>query len=244
MYGSRRPSTQSPARFAVIAAVAALLCAVPPALAEEPDRWEPAIQAFEAQDRESMPPEGATLFVGSSSILLWDLDESFPDLVTVNRGFGGSTIADVNLYVERIVIPYKPAAIVFYAGDNDVDRGATAEQVLEDFKAFVAKVKPALPDTKVLFISIKPSVARWELWGEMNKANGSIEKYCAEDEDLTYVDLGKTILGEDGKPRSDLLMKDGLHLNEEGYARWNDALRPYLANAMKKESAAVERSTE
>ncbi len=157
--------------------------------------------------------------------------------MTINRGFGGSTIADVNRYVDRIVIPYKPATIVFYAGDNDVAQGTTAEQVFENFKTFVGKVGAALPDTKVIFISIKPSVARWKLWDEMKKANGLIEDYCGKDDRLTYVDLGALLLGEDGKPRADLFREDGLHLNKDGYAKWNAALRPYLVNAMKKEEA-------
>ncbi|GMV91872.1 MAG: hypothetical protein KJ060_09510 [Candidatus Hydrogenedentes bacterium] len=218
----------------LLAILCALCCTALPALAEE-NRWESSIKSFEERDRESMPPEGAVLFVGSSSIVLWNLEESFPDLATINRGFGGSTTADVNGFVDRIVIPYKPATIVFYAGDNDIAKGTTAEEVSEDFQTFVEKVRLALPDTDILYISIKPSIARWNLWDEMNKANGLIEAYCAEHENLTYVDLGKTILGEDGKPRADLLMQDGLHLNKDGYAKWNEALRPYLADAKKKE---------
>lgn len=209
-----------------------LCCAAFSAFAEE-NRWESSIKTFEERDGEAMPPEGAVLFVGSSSIVLWNLEESFPDLNTINRGFGGSTIAEVNEFVDRIVTPYKPAKIVFYAGDNDIAKGTTAEQVLEDYKTFVEKVRPALPDAEILYISIKPSVARWKLWDEMNKANGLIEAYCSENENLIYVDLGKTILGEDGKPRADLLMQDGLHLNKDGYAKWNEALRPYLADTKK-----------
>lgn len=218
----------------ILATWFALCCAALPVVAEEAKRWESSIETFEERDREAMPPEGAILFVGSSSIMLWNLEESFPELETINRGFGGSTIADVNQFVERIVTPYKPATIVFYAGDNDIAKGTTAEQVFEEFKTFVGKVRPGLPDAEILYISIKPSIARWNLWDEMNRANGLIEAYCSENESLSYVDLGKTILGEDGKPRADLLMQDGLHLNNDGYAKWNDALRPYLADAKKK----------
>jgi lysophospholipase L1-like esterase len=227
------------ALLAIFPILGILLCGAVPAGDEEESRWESTIKSFEEQDRESMPPEGAVLFVGSSSIRFWNLDESFPHLETINRGFGGSTITDVNRYAERIVIPYLPATIVFYAGDNDIDRGDTPEEVIEGFKSFVGKVQSALPKTEILFISIKPSIARWNLWDKMNSANDLIAAFCELDERLTYVDLGKTILGEDGKPRSDLLMQDGLHLNEDGYARWNEALRPYLADAKKKEPAAA-----
>jgi lysophospholipase L1-like esterase len=227
------------ALLAIFPILGILLCGAVPAWAEDEDGWESTIHSFEAQDRESMPPEGAVLFVGSSSIRLWNLDESFPDLETINRGFGGSTITDVNRYAERIVIPYQPATVVFYAGDNDINRGDTPEEVFECFKTFVGKVQSALPKTEIIFISIKPSIARWKLWDKMTTANELIEAFCEKDERLTYVDLGKTILGEDGEPRPDLLMQDGLHLNEDGYAKWNEALRPYLADAKKKEPAAA-----
>src|SRR5690606_33952989 len=124
-----------------------LCCAAFSAFAEE-NRWESSIKTFEERDGEAMPPEGAGLSGGISSIVLWNLEESFPDLNTINRGFGGSTIAEVNEFVDRIVTPYKPAKIVFYAGDNDIAKGTTAEQVLEDYKTFVEKVRPALPDAE------------------------------------------------------------------------------------------------
>jgi lysophospholipase L1-like esterase len=226
-------------QLAIFPILGILLCGAVPAGDEEENRWESTIHSFEEQDRESMPPEGAVLFVGSSSIRIWNLVESFPDLETINRGFGGSTITDVNRYAERIVIPYQPATIVFYAGDNDISRGDTPEEVFENFKTFVGKVQSALPKTEIIFISIKSSIARWNLWDKMSSANELIEAFCEVDERLTYVDLGKTILGEDGKPRSVLLMQDGLHLNEDGYARWNEALHPYLADAKKKEPEAA-----
>lgn len=232
-------NARSMALLAIFPILGILLCGAVPAGDEEENRWESTIKSFEEQDRDSIPPEGAVLFVGSSSIRFWNLDESFPDLETINRGFGGSTITDVNLYMERIVIPYQPATIVFYAGDNDISRGDTPEAVFEGFKTFVGKVQLALPKTEIIFISIKPSIARWNLWDKMNSANGKIEAFCELDERLIYVDLGKTILGEDGEPRPELLMQDGLHLNEDGYARWNEALRPYLEDAKKKEPATA-----
>ncbi len=206
-----------------------------PCLAEEENRWEPAIQAFEKQDQKTMPTEGAVLFLGSSSIRLWDIEASFPDLVTIKRGFGGSMISDVNHFVNRIVLPYKPKTIVLYAGDNDIALGKTAEQVVTDFKAFVKHVHASLPETRILFLSIKPSVARWSVYDEMKRANEDIRRYCEADEKLVFVDVGSCLLGADGTPRADLLMSDGLHLNTEGYAAWNKVLKPLLADAKKRE---------
>src|SRR5687768_7351671 len=110
--------------------------------------FEKEIAAFEASDRTNPPPTGAVLFIGSSSIRLWTtLAKDLPDYPVINRGFGGSQIADSVLYTEKIVLPYKPAVVVMYAGGNDINGGKTPEAVLGDFKKFAQGVHASLPDT-------------------------------------------------------------------------------------------------
>ncbi len=211
-------------------ASALILLAVPARAADEqgPERWEAQIQAFEEQDRANPPPEGEIVFVGSSSIRGWDLPKYFPNDPALNRGFGGSQIPDSTHYADRVIIPYKPALIVLYAGDNDIAAGHSPEQVSADFGRFVAKIGAALPQTRILFISIKPSLQRWHLVEKMRQANELIRQQCAEDDHLTYVDIDTPMLGEDGQPRKELFKEDGLHLNAEGYALWTAILKPFL----------------
>ena len=114
------------------------------ARAETTSPFESEIAAFEKWDRQNAVPRDAILFVGSSSIRLWQTADSFPDLPVINRGFGGSTIADVNHFADRIVFKYKPRVIVFYAGDNDIAGGKSPQQVFADFKQFVERVGKAI----------------------------------------------------------------------------------------------------
>ncbi len=107
--------------------------------------------------------KGGILFVGSSSIVRWDVAKWFPNMPVLNRGFGGSQIADSVHFAERIIVPYRPRTIVFYAGDNDLASGKTPEQVLADFKAFVSKVRASSPEAKIIYVGIKPSIKRWSL---------------------------------------------------------------------------------
>ena len=194
----------------------------------EEERWGKAIRAFEEEDKEAPPAKGAVLFLGSSSIRMWDLKESFPDLDALNRGFGGSTIADSLYFIDRIVIPYEPRLIVFYAGDNDIAGGKTPQTVLEDYQAFIAAARKALPKTKVVFVAIKPSIARWKLVAKMREANALIQGFSEDDALLEYVDVDAPMIGEDGRPREGLFLKDGLHLNKEGYALWTSLVEPHL----------------
>ncbi|MFL5242317.1 MAG: SGNH/GDSL hydrolase family protein [Gemmataceae bacterium] len=194
----------------------------------EISRWEKDIAAFEKQDNETPPPKNAILFAGSSSIRLWDLKKSFPDLDTVNRGFGGSQIADSAHFASRIIIKVQPRVIVFYAGDNDIASGKATKQVSEDFQGFAQLIHKELPKTKIVFIAIKPSPARWQMADKQKEANELIEAYCKKHDNLVYLDVIKAMLGRDGKPRKELFVKDGLHLNEQGYELWASLLKPYL----------------
>ena len=90
----------------------------------------PEINAFLKRDQAQMPPANAVLFMGSSSIRMWDTARDFSEIPTINRGFGGSQIFENTLYVDRLAVPYKPKIIVFCAGTNDLAYGnKTAPQV-------------------------------------------------------------------------------------------------------------------
>jgi len=191
--------------------------------------FESDIEAFEAADRANPPPKDAVLFIGSSSIRMWkSLAEDFPGMTVINRGFGGSTIPDSIRYAGRIVVPYHPRRIVLYAGDNDIALGATPERIAADFRQFVERVRRDLPDVPIDFISIKPSLARWRLVEKMKQANALVQAYAKRATGIGYIDVFTPMLGEDGLPRRDLFLEDGLHLNKKGYQLWTGIVRERL----------------
>jgi hypothetical protein len=199
---------------------------------QDPAFFEDAIQAFEEADRESPPEPGSIVFVGSSSIRFWStLAEDMKPLPVLNRGFGGSQMAHLVYFAQRIVTRYRPRAVVVYAGDNDLDArtGKTAETVLADYRAFVRLLHEEVPSARVYFLAIKPSKLRWKRWPEMSRANAMIEAWSDGDPRLSFVDTASVLLGPDGGPRDDVFRFDGLHLNAAGYAEWTRVVRPVLA---------------
>jgi len=194
------------------------------------DRWEPSIKAFENQDQITLPTKQGNVFVGSSSIRLWKLDVSFPKLVCLNRGFGGSQLGDSVRYADRIVMPYQPRVVVVYAGDNDLNAGKTPETVFADYRAFRDKIHVALPETKIVFVSIKPSPSRWKLREKTLEANRLIREEVARGHNQVFVDVWTAMLGDDGMPRAELFLKDQLHMNETGYAIWSKLLERHLTD--------------
>ncbi len=194
----------------------------------DPNRFAAEIKAFAEWDSRNAVPAHPVLFVGSSSIRLWRTHESFPDLPVVNRGFGGAQICDILHFADRVVFPYKPSIIVFYAGDNDLAAGKSAPRIFDDWRRFIGLVHGRLPATRIVFLGIKPSQARWSLWPEARKANDLLADLCKSDNRLVFTDLGTPLLGPDGLPMADLFLKDQLHLNAQGYALWSRALAPVL----------------
>ncbi|HNS19591.1 MAG TPA: SGNH/GDSL hydrolase family protein [Sedimentisphaerales bacterium] len=198
----------------------------------DPNRFAGEIKAFSEWDSKNAAPADPVLFVGSSSIRMWRTRESFPDLPVVNRGFGGCHVCDVIHYLDRVVLPYDPQVLVFYAGDNDIAGGKSAQRVADDYRRFVRLVHAKLPATRIVYITIKPSGQRWSLWPEMKKANDLIREFCQGDERLHFADLATVLLAADGPPKPEYYLSDRLHLNSEGYAAWTRVLRPFLSKAV------------
>lgn len=190
------------------------------------------IDAFVEADREHPPAPGQIVFVGSSSIRFWtSLEEDMRPLPVVRRGFGGAQLVHLIHEAGRVVIPYAPRAVVVYAGDNDIGAGKSAEQVVADFDALLAKLRAALPETDVWFLSIKPSRLRWSLWPEIQRANEAIRSRAEADPLLRHLDVGSALLGDDGLPEPANYRFDGLHLSPEGYAVWTAIVKPALLEA-------------
>jgi len=204
----------------------ALVAGLQLATAQAPERFEKDILAFEAADKTNPPPKDAVLFVGASNTRRWTtLAADFRGWKVVNRGFGGSQLGDALHFAERIVIPAAPKTIYVQSGGNDINAGKPPEQVLADFKAFVAKVRAALPETKIHFIALPPSPVRWSLREKQREANRLVEAFIREDGKVNFVDIFPHMLGDDGKPRPELYVSDNLHLSAKGYALWTSLIR-------------------
>lgn len=198
-----------------------------------PTRFEGAVQGFEAADKKRPPQQGGIVCVGSSSMRGWHetIHDDLAPLTVIPRGFGGSNMNDALYYADRIVLPYKPRAVVVYEGDNDVAQGIPPQKIADTFQAFARGVHKELPECRLYVLAIKPSIKRWHMWPSMKEANALITAVCEKDRRLTFVDVASGMLDEEGKPREDIFSKDNLHMNRGGYVIWRDILRPILVKS-------------
>jgi lysophospholipase L1-like esterase len=211
--------------------------AVPPAagpalaaVAPGDSRWDESLAAFAAADKAHPPTPGGVLFVGSSSIRLWNgLETEFQSLpVVVKRGFGGSRMLDCTRHLHQLVEPYRPRLVLVYAGDNDLAEGRTPEQVLQAFSAFVEGVRRTLPSTRIAYISIKPSPSRVALMPSIRAANDLIRAYTLKMRNTDFIDVYTPMLDARGQPRPELFREDLLHLNTQGYSLWKQVITAHL----------------
>lgn len=228
--------------LAQVPATPAPVAAAPPPPPEtlSPERFAQEIAHFAELDAAAAPPACSYLFVGSSSIRFWkSLSEDMAPYPTLNRGFGGAHVSDVDYYFDKVVTPYKARAIFFYAGDNDLWAGKTPDQVIADFKTFMDLKTQKAGQTPVYFIAVKPSKQRFAQIGLQDQVNQAVRTLGKTRKDLRFVDIVPPML-EAGAPK-DIFVGDGLHMTTEGYALWTSVVRPVLvADAKDKRACGPE----
>lgn len=189
------------------------------------------IAAFKKADSLMPPPQNAIVFTGSSSFRLWsNLQQAFPNHTIINRGFGGSTLVDMLRYEEETIFAYNPKQVVIYCGENDLGSSdtVTANMVLQRFQKLFTDIRQRLPQTSIVFVSIKPSPSRWRLKQKMVEANSFIKKFLATKKKTAFVNVWNDMLDGEGKPNEALFREDKLHMTPEGYAIWQQKIEPKL----------------
>ena len=194
----------------------------------KPERWQSRVDQMLRQDAQNPPKQEAVLFAGSATIAGWDVKHYFPQVATINRGIGNSLISDTTYFADQMIIPFKPSVIVFYSGDNDTAYGVPTKMIADDFRKFVAKIHSALPDTQLIVLPIRPSIARLAVWDAVLAANEKLRAICSQDSKLQFVDWTPMLLTADGKPRRELLREDLHHLNKDGF----DLVSPVVAKVI------------
>lgn len=189
------------------------------------------IDAFKKADAEKMPPAKAILFTGSSSFRLWtDVSDYFPGYTIINRGIGGSTLADLIYFYKDAILPYHPRQIVMYCGENDFAASdtVTVETVVTRFKQLYYLIRADYRKTPLAYVAMKPSPSRKHLMPKYESANKAIAAFLKKQKNTAFIDVYKNMLAPDGNPMNDIFKNDNLHMNAKGYTIWQRIIQPYL----------------
>jgi len=190
------------------------------------------IEVFLKKDSILMPAANSILFVGSSSFNYWkDISNYFPGYPIINRGFGGSSLTDVIYFNEETILKYKPKQIYIYCGENDIAASdtITPQIVFERFKTLYTIIRTHLGNKiPVMYVSIKPSVARWNMEEKFVASNTLIHNFINKQKHTQFLDVHSAMLDTNGEVFKDIFIGDKLHMNARGYAIWQKIIAPTL----------------
>lgn len=135
--------------------------------------------------------------------------------------------------MDRVVLPYEPAMIVYYCGSNDVNAKIPAETIAERYFQFVERVHAKLPGTKIFYVSINRAPQKKDFWHVVDAANAMVEKRSKTDARLAYIDVNPALFDKNGAPRVELYQKDMLHFLPPAYVEFTAIIRPVIEKAWK-----------
>ncbi len=198
-------------------------------VAQDPLRFEQEVNDI-VKGESKVNKKELILFTGSSSIRMWkDLKTDFPKQNVLNHGFGGSDMADLLYYAKPLIINYQPTRIFIYEGDNDISAGKTPEEIFQNAEKLLAMLRAQLPpDVKIIFISAKPSVARWHLKDNYEEFNRQLKLWTSTRKNVLYADVWTPMLDANGEVFKDIFLQDNLHMNRKGYDIWKGVIGKFL----------------
>lgn len=209
--------------FGMLTATAQTTTAIP---------FQDEIDVFIKKDSIAMPAANSILFVGSSSFNYWkDISNYFPGYPIINRGFGGSSLTDIIHFNQETILKYKPKQIYIYCGENDIAASdtITPQIVFERFRTLFTIIRTHLGNkVPVMYVSIKPSVARWTMEEKFVTANTLIRDFINKQKHTQFLDVHSAMLDTSGMVFKDIFIADKLHMNAKGYAIWQKIIAPTL----------------
>lgn len=193
-------------------------------------KWDKEVATLAANNA-TEGSEDSILFLGSSSIRLWNsISQDIAPWKPVRRGYGGSKFCDVALYTPQLIrgLKYRAAAI-FVANDitgSELDK--TPEEIARLAKVVIDSIRTERPGTPVMLISITATPSRFKHWPRIEQANRALEKLSSELKDVSFLETQASYLTPEGQPKPEYFVKDMLHQNPEGYRVWGGLVRKKL----------------
>lgn len=201
-------------------------------------KWENAIKKLEQRNQTDAAVDRGIVYYGSSSIRRWEnVPSDMAPWPAINRGYGGAKLPDIIHYAPRVIGPHlgqsnpkRCRAIVLFVG-NDIsgkETDVSPEEVASRFCRLLNWIRQQDATVPVFWIEVTPTNSRWDVWPAIESATKRISKLIECDANAHLIATAGAFLGQDGRPRSELFVKDELHLNEDGYKQWAILIKAQL----------------
>ncbi|MDR3186618.1 MAG: GDSL-type esterase/lipase family protein [Christensenellaceae bacterium] len=176
------------------------------------------------------------LLCGSSFIQYWTSSENdLAPLTTYNVGVEATVVSDWKKWIDLLILPFNPRAILLYVGSNDMHGSIGSKKgtvVADEVKELLTSIHEKLPQTIIYYVSIAPTIAREKVWDESSACNSEVSAYSKTREYLRFIDCTQALLNSDGSLKKEIYAKDNLHFNDAGYAIWKSVIAPILLDEL------------
>ncbi len=196
--------------------------------AQDPNRYKNDVEKLYTKEYNFNPDKKLVVFAGSSSVRMWkDVQDYFPAYNVINNGFGGSHYSDLIYFYEQLILKQKPDILFIYEGDNDIANHKKPSKVSKEAKSLIEKIQVDMPETRIVIVSPKPCIKRWELREDYTKLNKRLYKLSKKN-DIGFADVWTAMLDDEGVVFQDIFIEDGVHMNKKGYDIWAKVIGAYL----------------
>lgn len=190
------------------------------------------------QNNQNAKP-GGTVFLGDSITEFMDIDQFFPEIDNkYNSGIGGITSTMLLNFIDEGVLKFQPSRLIYMIGTNDL--GKTVMQSPKDIainvKELVETVHYNLPECEIYVVSPLPCIERMHDYkstpgvlrsNDMLKMIFKEMKKTIPYEYVTFINAYPSLCNKKGEPIEELYV-DGLHINEQGYQRYSEAIKKVI----------------
>ena len=165
------------------------------------------------------------VFFGDSETAGGDFQKAFPDVKSINLGYIGEDVKGMLRRVDAIAA-VNPKKVFLMAGINGL-RQQTMEEFEYWYTALVDAIRREVPEAELYIESILPVTGYSDYCDneKIREANVELQRMAAE-RNIPYIDLYSAYAQEGALPET--LSYDGLHLTEEAYAKWYNAIKGFV----------------
>ena len=169
------------------------------------------------------------IFIGDSITQAWNgaiWGKYYTARHALNYGVAGNATQNVlfRLNCEELK-PLKPKVAVILIGTNNTGRHSPAE-IAAGVHAVIDKTLSLFPGCKIILLDILPTARKTQTVEEANKLIAKL----SDEKTVFRLNLGEQMVKEGDSWKG--LGKDRLHLTEEGYLIWAEAMEPLLARLL------------
>lgn len=176
------------------------------------------------------------VLIGDSLTHNWDeskryrYQETFSGHTVLNLGFGGDK-TEHTLWIINNKALWKnldPKLVVLLIGTNNTPRD-DSEATIEGIRLCVRGLRKQAPHAKIVLFAIFPRGKDKNYWlrKKIDRINAGIKKF-ADGKTVFFVNINSRFLNHDGSIIEKTMRPDFIHLSEDGYRIWAEALKKYL----------------